>query len=99
MDSANDFTIEDEIEKRDRTLWVGNLHPKVSTRDIAELFYQVGPIEYVDFAFDGHEISENFALVVFKYSSSVEDSIKLFQGTELYELPIITKNYSKHFEV
>jgi len=58
----------------------------------------VGPIEYVDFAFDGHEIRENFALVVFKYSSSVEDSIKLFQGTELYELPIITKNYSKHFE-
>ncbi|KAL4108226.1 hypothetical protein QTP88_018462 [Uroleucon formosanum] len=98
MDSADDFTIEDEIEKRDRTLWVGNLHPKVSSRDIAELFYQVGPIEYVDFAFDGHEIRENFALVVFKYSSSVEDSIKLFQGTELYELPIITKNYSKHFE-
>jgi len=41
MDSSDDFTIEDEIEKRDRTLWVGNLHPKVSSRDIAELFYQV----------------------------------------------------------
>lgn len=58
----------------------------------------MGPIEYVDFAFDRHDIRENFALVVFKYSSSVEDSIKLFQGTELHGLPIITKNYSKHFE-
>jgi len=41
MDSADDFTNDDEIEKRVRTLWVGNLHPKVSSRDIAELFYQV----------------------------------------------------------
>ncbi|XP_015365451.1 PREDICTED: GATA zinc finger domain-containing protein 14-like [Diuraphis noxia] len=98
MDSADNFTNDDEIEKRVRTLWVGNLHPKLSNRDVAELFYQVGPIEYVDFAFDRHDIRENFALVVFKYSSSVEDSIKLFQGTELHGLPIITKNYSKHFE-
>lgn len=98
MDSADDFTNNDETEKRVRTLWVGNLHPKLSTRDIAELFYQVGPIEYVDFAFDEHDIRENFALVVFKYSSSVEDSIQLFQGTELHGLPIITKNYSQHFE-
>jgi len=58
----------------------------------------VGPVEYVEFAFDEHDICENFALVVFKYSSSVEDSIKFFQGTELYGLPIITKNYSKNFE-
>lgn len=41
MDSADDFTNNDETEKRVRTLWVGNLHPKLSTRDIAELFYQV----------------------------------------------------------
>lgn len=41
MDSADEFTNDDEIEKRVRTLWVGNLHPKVSSRDIAELFYQV----------------------------------------------------------
>jgi len=41
MDFADDVTNNDEIEKRVRTLWVGNLHPKVSSRDIAELFYQV----------------------------------------------------------
>ncbi|XP_026822228.1 RNA-binding protein 7-like isoform X2 [Rhopalosiphum maidis] len=98
MDSADDVTNNDEIEKRVRTLWVGNLHPKVSSRDIAELFYQVGPVEYVEFAYDENEICENFALVVFKYSSSVEDSLKFFKGTKLYGLPIITKNYSNHFE-
>ncbi|XP_060849964.1 GATA zinc finger domain-containing protein 14-like [Rhopalosiphum padi] len=98
MDFADDVTNNDEIEKRVRTLWVGNLHPKVSSRDIAELFYQVGPVEYVEFAYDENEICENFALVVFKYSSSVEDSLKIFKGTKLYGLPIITKNYSNHFE-
>lgn len=41
---------------------------------------------------------ENFAWVVFKYASSVDDSIKLFQGTTLYGLPITTKSYSKHLE-
>jgi len=41
MDSADGLTNNDEIEKRVRTLWVGNLHPKVSNRDVAELFYQV----------------------------------------------------------
>ncbi|KAF0766600.1 GATA zinc finger domain-containing protein 14 [Aphis craccivora] len=98
MDSTDDVTSKDEIEKRVRTLWVGNLHPKVSSRDVAELFYQVGPVEYVEFAYDENDVCENFALVVFKYSSSVEDSIKFFKGTKLYGLPIITKNYSKHFE-
>ncbi|XP_025203746.1 GATA zinc finger domain-containing protein 14-like isoform X5 [Melanaphis sacchari] len=97
MDFADD-TSNDEIDRSDRTLWVGNLHPKVSSRDIAELFFQVGPIEYVEFAFDENEICENFALVVFKHSSSVEDSLKFFKGTKLYGLPIITKDYSKHFE-
>lgn len=58
----------------------------------------MGPVEYIEFAYDEHEICENYALVVFKHTSSVEDSIKFFQGTVLYGLPIITKNYSKHFE-
>lgn len=32
---------EEEMEKTCRTLWVGNLHPKVTCDLIAELFYQV----------------------------------------------------------
>lgn len=55
----------------------------------------MGPIECLEFAYDEHELSENFAWVVFKYPSSVEDSIKLLQGTKLYGLEIITKKYSE----
>lgn len=43
MDSTdNNCYIHDEVENKNcRTLWVGNLHPKVSGRHISELFYQV----------------------------------------------------------
>lgn len=58
----------------------------------------MGPIEYVEFAYDEHENCENFAWVVFKYPCSVEDSIKLLRGTKLYGMPIVTKNYSKNLE-
>lgn len=59
---------------------------------------KVGPIECVKFAIDEHELRENFAWVIFKHSNSVEDSIKLFRGTKLYGLPIVTKYYSKHLD-
>lgn len=59
---------------------------------------KVGPIECVKFAIDENELCENFAWVIFKHSSSVEDSIKLFRGTKLYGLPIVTKYYSKHLD-
>lgn len=58
----------------------------------------MGPIECVKFAIDEHDLCENFAWVIFKHSSSVEDSIKLFRGTKLYGLPIVTKYYSKHLD-
>ncbi|VVC32768.1 RNA recognition motif domain [Cinara cedri] len=96
MDFIDDDTSIDVVERTNRTLWVGNLHPKVSYSNIVELFYQVGPIEYVEFSFDERQVCENFACVVFKHSSSVEDSIKLFCNTKLYGIPIITKNYSKN---
>lgn len=59
---------------------------------------KVGPVEYVEFAVDEHEICANFAYVVFKYPRSVEESIKLLRGTKLYGLPIVTKKYSTDLE-
>lgn len=35
----------DDIDRKCRTLWVGNLHPKVSNGNVAELFYQVMKIK------------------------------------------------------
>lgn len=40
MDSTDDNKNND-VERMCRTLWVGNLHPKVSYKNVAELFYQV----------------------------------------------------------
>lgn len=59
---------------------------------------KAGPIERVEFAYNEREVCENFAWVVFKHASSVEDSVKLFCDTKLYGIPIITKSYSKHFQ-
>lgn len=41
MDSADNTKQNDSVEKKNRTLWVGNLHPKVSYKILAELLYQV----------------------------------------------------------
>lgn len=44
MDYTNDDYLYDEdqnMEINSRTVWVGNLHPKVTHDIIAELFYQV----------------------------------------------------------
>lgn len=41
MDSAENAKQNDSVEKKNRTLWVGNLHPKVSYKILAELLYQV----------------------------------------------------------
>lgn len=58
----------------------------------------MGPIEYVEFAYDDREVRENYARVVFKHPCSVEDSIRLFRGTKLYGLPIVTKMMSNDVE-
>lgn len=58
----------------------------------------MGPIEYIEFAFDDHDVCDNYAWVVFKHACSVEDSIRLFRGTKLYGLPITTKQYSEDLE-
>jgi len=40
-DDDDNNEIYDDFDRKQRTLWVGNLHPKVSYDIVAELFYQV----------------------------------------------------------
>ncbi|VVC42422.1 RNA recognition motif domain [Cinara cedri] len=96
MNFSKDYTHLDEMGRSCKAILVGNLHPKVSFSNIVELFYQVGPIEFVEFPFYDSGLCKTFACVVFKHLSSVEDSIKLFCNTKLYGTPIITVNYSEH---
>lgn len=46
MDYINDSANNDDIDTKCRTLWVGNLHPKVTSRNLTELFYQVVKINF-----------------------------------------------------
>lgn len=48
MDSVDNSkkTEEEDIDRKRRTLWVGNLHPEVSNENVAELFYQVIKINF-----------------------------------------------------
>lgn len=58
----------------------------------------MGPIECIEFADDEHGLKDNFACVVFKYPSSVEDSIRLLQDTKLYGLEIVLEKYSEQLK-
>ncbi|XP_050535696.1 GATA zinc finger domain-containing protein 14-like isoform X2 [Daktulosphaira vitifoliae] len=93
MDLSENDIVEDDVERKYRTVWVGNLHPKVTEDIVAELFFQMGPIECVQFGYDDYNRYENFAWVTFKYENSVYDCMKIFQGTKLYGLTIKMKNY------
>lgn len=57
---------------------------------------KVGPIESVQCVFDKRRKFKNYAWVVFRHSSSVEDSIKLFCKTKLYGIQIKIKKCTKY---
>lgn len=57
------------------------------------IFIKVGPIEYIELAFDAYKMHEKYAWIVFKHLCSVEDSIRLLFGTKLYGLPIEIRKY------
>lgn len=40
MDSS-EHSAKDDMKRKYRTVWVGNLHPKVTEDIVAELFFQV----------------------------------------------------------
>lgn len=58
---------------------------------IVSIVVKVGPVEDIGFAISQKELSDNYAHVVFKYVSSVQDGVKLMNGTVLYGSAIITE--------
>lgn len=71
-------------DRRDRTLWCGNLDPKVTEELLRELFVQAGPVEDVKIPKDNNGRSKNFAFVTFVHSESVGYTIALMDGVSLY---------------
>ncbi|NWS74720.1 RBM7 protein, partial [Crotophaga sulcirostris] len=72
----------------DRTLFVGNLDPKVTEELIFELFHQAGPVIKVKIPKDRDGRPKQFAFVNFKHEESVPYGLNLLNGIKLYGRPI-----------
>ncbi|NXS56167.1 RBM7 protein, partial [Brachypteracias leptosomus] len=72
----------------DRTLFVGNLDPKVTEELIFELFHQAGPVIKVKIPKDKDGRPKQFAFVNFKHEESVPYGLSLLNGIKLFGRPI-----------
>ncbi|NXI34890.1 RBM7 protein, partial [Galbula dea] len=72
----------------DRTLFVGNLDPKVTEEIIFELFHQAGPVIKVKIPKDRDGRPKQFAFVNFKHEESVPYGLSLLNGIKLFGRPI-----------
>ncbi|NXG09517.1 RBM7 protein, partial [Sakesphorus luctuosus] len=71
-----------------RTLFVGNLDPKVTEELIFELFHQAGPVITVKIPKDREGRPKQFAFVNFKHEESVPYGLQLLNGIKLYGRPM-----------
>jgi len=70
-------------DEEDTTLFVGNLHDKVTEEILFELFLQVGPIASVRIPIkDG--IKKNFGFIQFKHYVSIPYTLEAMRGIQLY---------------
>ncbi|KAM3964132.1 LOW QUALITY PROTEIN: uncharacterized protein ACR2FA_001614 [Aphomia sociella] len=72
------------IEEDNKTLWCGNLPEQATEELLYELFLQAGPLQRVQIAKDKDGRQKNFAFITYCHEVSVPYSIKLFQGTALF---------------
>lgn len=71
-------------ELRDRTLWCGNLHYRVTEELLRELFIQAGPVEDVKIPKDAAGRARNFAFITFHHPESIGYTLALMDGITLY---------------
>ncbi|XP_050777794.1 RNA-binding protein 7 isoform X1 [Gopherus flavomarginatus] len=71
-----------------RTLFVGNLDPRVTEELIFELFHQAGPVIKVKIPKDRDGKPKQFAFVNFKHEESVPYGMSLLNGIKLFGRPI-----------
>ncbi|XP_066565928.1 RNA-binding protein 7 [Amia ocellicauda] len=75
-------------EEADRTLFVGNLDPRVTEEILFELFLQAGPMIKVKIPKDKDGKAKQFAFVNFKHEVSVPYGMSLLNGTRLFGRPL-----------
>ncbi|XP_063167135.1 RNA-binding protein 7 [Candoia aspera] len=72
----------------DRTLFVGNLDPRVTEELVFELFHQAGPVIKVKIPKDRDGKPKQFAFVNFKHEESVPYGMSLLNGIKLFGRPL-----------
>ncbi|XP_029428891.1 RNA-binding protein 7 [Rhinatrema bivittatum] len=72
----------------DRTLFVGNLDPRVTEELLFELFHQAGPVIKVKIPKDKDGKAKLFAFVNFKHEESVPYGMNLLTGIRLFGRPL-----------
>ncbi|KAH9488200.1 RNA-binding protein 7 [Bulinus truncatus] len=76
-----------------RTLWVGNLHDKVTEELLYELFLQTGPIERLILPLEEGEEKKHkgHAYVLFQHPESVQYASQVLEGSSLFAHPLALK--------
>ncbi|KAM5132266.1 RNA-binding protein 7 [Mantella aurantiaca] len=75
-------------DQADRTLYVGNLHPRTTEELLYELFLQAGPAFNVKIPKDKDGNPKQFAFVNFKHEESVPYGMNLLNGIKLFGRPL-----------
>ncbi|NXJ79267.1 RBM7 protein, partial [Trogon melanurus] len=76
------------LEEANRSLFVGNLDPKVTEEIIFELFHQAGPVVKVKIPKDKDGNPRHYAFVNFKHEVSAPYALNLLNGIRLYGRPM-----------
>ncbi|XP_068122225.1 splicing regulator RBM11 [Hyperolius riggenbachi] len=75
-------------EETNRTLFVGNLEPKVTEELLFELFLQAGPLTKVSIAKDKEGNCKSFGFICFQHKESAPYAMSLLNGIRLFGRPI-----------
>ena len=88
------------MSDQEHTLYVGNLHSKVTDTLLYELFLQVGPLQKVKLVFNGEtKKHKGYAFVTFKHECSLEYAINVLDEEKLFGRSIIVKHRNRRNQV
>ena len=84
------------MSEQEHTLYVGNLHSKVTETLLYELFLQVGPLQKVTLVVNGEtKKHKGYAFITFKHECSLEYAINVLDEEKLFGRSIIVKRRNR----
>mmetsp|Transcript_9455 Transcript_9455/g.18797 ORF Transcript_9455/g.18797 Transcript_9455/m.18797 type:complete len:255 (-) Transcript_9455:2445-3209(-) len=77
-----------EPSRHGTKLFISNLHEKVSTVDIRDLFRPVGPLVAYQVHYDSNNTSQGTAHVIFEKREHAEEGLEKYNGVLLDDMPM-----------